>query len=376
MSILKGLLQNEEFLIGAGLLQQGSQGQNIGQAIFPTIFNTQKIMANNATSQLRKLQIENAKKASEVTNFNLKKSQYDFDKIIEKDENLQKLIDSDVFNEKEKLLLGAGLKLPTKNNKLSSFLNDAKALGVDVQSPEFLKMWMMKNLPKKGLDIQFDENNNISSITTGGVDTSTIGEKETQKAEAKLGVKDIDLSKTIQTDYDILQGNIVALQNKVANSQTGFAGSVISGFNVISDQFAQASEVIGDKFKNKATKEADDYLNSKGITKKAQNYAQIKSSIINLSYELAKIAEPGNPKYSEGDIKRQLDRIRWGGSRDQIIAGLQQVLEDTYNTASKQFARYNPEGDFGFENPKKQVGGDNKQGSNLDEDEKDPLKLR
>ena len=92
MSILKGLLQNEEFLIGAGLLQQGSQGQNIGQAIFPTIFNTQKIMANNATSQLRKLQIENAKKASEVTNFNLKKSQYDFDKIIEKDENLQKLI--------------------------------------------------------------------------------------------------------------------------------------------------------------------------------------------------------------------------------------------------------------------------------------------
>ena len=203
MSILKGLLQNEEFLIGAGLLQQGSQGQNFGQAIFPTIFNTQKIMANNATSQLRKLQMENAKKTSEVTDFNLKKSKYDFDKIIEKDENLKKLIDSDVFNEKEKLLLGAGLKLPTKNNKLSSFLNDAKALGVDVQSPEFLKMWMMKNLPKKGVDIQFDENNNISSITTGGVDTSTIGQKETQKAEAKLAVKDIDLSKTIQTDYDI-----------------------------------------------------------------------------------------------------------------------------------------------------------------------------
>ena len=132
MSILKGLLQNEEFLIGAGLLQQGSQGQNIGQAIFPTIFNTQKIMANNATSQLRKLQIENAKKASEVTNFNLKKSQYDFDKIIEKDENLQKLIDSDVFNEKEKLLLGAGLKLPTKTNKLSAFLNDANILSAPI----------------------------------------------------------------------------------------------------------------------------------------------------------------------------------------------------------------------------------------------------
>ena len=38
MSIFrKGLLQDEEFLIAAGLLQQGAQGKGIGEAIFPAI---------------------------------------------------------------------------------------------------------------------------------------------------------------------------------------------------------------------------------------------------------------------------------------------------------------------------------------------------
>jgi len=37
MSIFKGLLQDEDFLVAAGLLQQGAQGKGIGEAIFPAI---------------------------------------------------------------------------------------------------------------------------------------------------------------------------------------------------------------------------------------------------------------------------------------------------------------------------------------------------
>ena len=37
MTFFKGLLQDEEFLVAAGLLQQGSQGKGIGEAIFPAI---------------------------------------------------------------------------------------------------------------------------------------------------------------------------------------------------------------------------------------------------------------------------------------------------------------------------------------------------
>ena len=39
---LKGLLQDEEFLLGAGLLSAGSQGQGLGQAVFPQMLQAAK----------------------------------------------------------------------------------------------------------------------------------------------------------------------------------------------------------------------------------------------------------------------------------------------------------------------------------------------
>ena len=42
---LRGLLQDEEFLLGAGLLTAGSQGQNIGQAAFPSMIQAAKTSA-------------------------------------------------------------------------------------------------------------------------------------------------------------------------------------------------------------------------------------------------------------------------------------------------------------------------------------------
>ena len=43
MSIFKGLLQDEEFLVAAGLLSAGSQGQSIGQAAFPSILQAAQV---------------------------------------------------------------------------------------------------------------------------------------------------------------------------------------------------------------------------------------------------------------------------------------------------------------------------------------------
>ena len=69
----------------------------------------------------------------------------------------------------------------------------------------------------------------------------------------------------------------------------------------------------------------------------------------NLAYVLASIAEPGNPKYSEGDILRQFERIGFNsGSRDQIIAKLDQVLKDEYNRASSSYSALLPQGNFGY----------------------------
>ena len=40
---LKGLLEDENFLIGAGLLTAGAKGQSLGEAAFPTILQAAKV---------------------------------------------------------------------------------------------------------------------------------------------------------------------------------------------------------------------------------------------------------------------------------------------------------------------------------------------
>jgi len=50
---LRGLLEDENFLIGAGLLTAGAKGQSLGEAAFPTIMNaakTQKMFQDTAKS--------------------------------------------------------------------------------------------------------------------------------------------------------------------------------------------------------------------------------------------------------------------------------------------------------------------------------------
>jgi hypothetical protein len=53
MSILRGLLENEEFLLGAGLLSAGTRGQNLGQAALP-----QFVRAANTANFFQKQKLE------------------------------------------------------------------------------------------------------------------------------------------------------------------------------------------------------------------------------------------------------------------------------------------------------------------------------
>jgi len=56
---LKGLLQDEEFLLGAGLLSAGSQGQNLGAALMPSLVQAGKIKkAFTPTAQKTKAAVD------------------------------------------------------------------------------------------------------------------------------------------------------------------------------------------------------------------------------------------------------------------------------------------------------------------------------
>ena len=85
----------------------------------------------------------------------------------------------------------------------------------------------------------------------------------------------------------------------------------------------------------------------------------MKGSLINLAYLLAKIKEPGNPRLSEGDIIRQLDRLNFGASKEVFAATLNNVFDDEVIGAKGQIKGYglNPEDFFNTGKSKKTTTG-------------------
>jgi hypothetical protein len=94
---------------------------------------------------------------------------------------------------------------------------------------------------------------------------------------------------------------------------TGPTGNIFGFVEGSADQFRQIAESLGvrDGLVIEDDSVINKYLKDKGFTEKASDFAQMKSSVINLGYALAKIAEPDNPRLSEGDIIRQLNRINF-----------------------------------------------------------------
>ena len=139
-----------------------------------------------------------------------------------------------------------------------------------------------------------------------------------------------DKATAIGTQYNVLEGFITDMKNRLPTTKTGALGAGYGLVEGLSDQFSQLAEGLGvkDTLQIENTEAIDNYLESKGFTKAAQNFATMKGSVINLGYALAKIAEPNNPRLSEGDILRQLNRINFGGSRDVFAASLDNILKE------------------------------------------------
>jgi hypothetical protein len=312
-------------LLGSAIYSQGVQGKDPFAALLPAYGSAQAI--------------ENAASKNALNRAAIKKSKT-------QQENLKKLMDSDLISNRDKMFLSAGLTIPKTDSKLSTFTKDAINAGFPPGSPEYQKMFIQNYSKSKGLDIQFNADGSIGAITSGGASDLDILK---QKKEIPIQIKNEDTARKLKTTYGTLETIITGMQNQVDNTPTGAVGGLISGLDYVKDQFAQVKDLtVPSSFAGKAARDADKFLADSGISKKSQDYARFKSSAINLAYLLAEVKEPGNPKYSEGDIERQFARFRLGGSRGQIKAALQQVLEDEYRIAAKKYKGLMPEGDFGY----------------------------
>ena len=143
-------------------------------------------------------------------------------------------------------------------------------------------------------------------------------------------LKNEDKAKKLGTQYQILEGFIGDMKLRLPETKTSATGVGFAIVEGISDQVSQIAESLGvkDTLVIEDEEKLDNYLSSKGFTEGAISYQTMKGSAINLGYALAKIAEPDNPRLSEGDIIRQLNRINFGGSRKVFAASLDQVLKE------------------------------------------------
>lgn len=312
-------------LLGSAIYSQGIQGKDPFAALLPAYGSAQAIESAASKTALNRAAIKKSKTQQK---------------------NLKKLMDSDLISDRDKMFLSAGLTIPKSDTKTSTFTKDAINAGFLPGSPEYQQMFIQNYSKGKGLDIKFNEDGSIAAITSGGaVDLSGLKEKK----QIPTIIKNEDTAKKLQSTYGVLETTIKDLQKQISDTPTGLVGSTISGLDYIKDQFGQIKDLtVPSSFAGKASRDADKFLADSGISKKSQDYARFKSSTVNLAYLLAEIAEPGNPKYSEGDIQRQFDRFKAGGSRGQIQAALQQVLEDEYRKASIKYKNLFPEGNFGY----------------------------
>jgi hypothetical protein len=313
-------------LLGSAIYSQGLKGQDPFAALFPAYGQAQQIESLASKNAANQAAIKSAKR---------------------KEQNLEKLMESDLISPKDKMFLAAGLKIPENKTKMSTFTQDAINAGFPPGSPEYQQLFIENVTKNKGIDVQFNPDGTVSSITSG----TKSGDLELlkQKKAIPIQIKNEDKARKLQTTYGTLETIITGMQKQVDSTPTGAVGGIISGLDYVKDQFAQVKDLtIPSSFAGKASRDADKFLANSGISKASQDYARFKSSAINLAYLLAEIKEPGNPKYSEGDIERQFARFRLGGSRGQIKAALQQVLEDEYRISTQKYKGLMPDGDFGY----------------------------
>jgi len=241
-----------------------------------------------------------------------------------------------------KALATATGKIPT--NKKAKNTSNEVINGVAPGEVGFFTNQMINALGGKLTPI--DER--MVNISDGKGGTTTMPYVE-YKLQNTIKYKNETTAKALGTEYNILNALVSRMQTTLPETKTGPLGygfKVVEGF---SDQIAQLAESFGVKENWKEDDydqgAIDEYLAKKGfvdsLEEGAAGAAIMKGAVINLAYALAKIAEPGNPKLSEGDIIRQLDRINYGSSRNTFAKGLTELLEQEKIRATETIEGFN-----------------------------------
>ena len=226
-----------------------------------------------------------------------------------------------------KLGIGQALKVP-KDSRTSAVKN-AMSLGLIPGTKEFNDYVTAATIKGGGLDIQFNADGTLKSISEGG---SSTNKQKTKATSVKIT--------TFQMNN--------AAQNLISNLQgakTGAVGTVIMALDSTGAQFKQLANSFGftTTGKNKTYDEkgddVDKYIEKhfgSSIGDDAEKFAKIKSVAINLAYLMARIDEPGG-RFTDRDIALKMDEMGLGADPERTIAVLTNSLQIRNSNAAYEY---------------------------------------
>jgi len=182
-----------------------------------------------------------------------------------------------------------------------------------------------------GLDIQFNADGSIKSITEGGVSDTKAAREGSQ-----VKIKAFQMNNAAQ--------NLISNLN---NAKTGPVGSTIMALDSTGAQLKQLANTFG--FKTTGPKEkrtydeqgdaVDRYIEKhfgSGIGGDAEKFAKIKSVSINLAYLMARIDEPGG-RFTDRDIALKMEEMGLGADPERTIAVLINSLQIRNSNAAFEY---------------------------------------
>ena len=211
--------------------------------------------------------------------------------------------------------IGLQVATTTPKDARTAAIKNAMAMGLIPGSREFNEYVTAATIKAGGLNIQFDEDGNIKSISEGAT-----GKNDRTKDAQDLQIQTFQMNNAANNLVSNLEG-----------SKTGFVGFTITALDNLGAQFEQAADSFGFKkfYKDTGSGDIDSYLEKtigSSIAKDSAQYAKIKSVSINLAYLMARIDEPGG-RFTDRDIALKMEEIGIGSNPQRTIEVLTNAVQ-------------------------------------------------
>ena len=203
-------------------------------------------------------------------------------------------------------------------------VKNALAMGLKEGTKAFNDYVTAATIKGSGLNIEFDDEGNLKSITQGNVpDNKKFVEQAMELKNATFAMNNVANT----------------LINNLQGAKVSTVGGFINALDSVGSQLKQLADATGFRtggYKDEGTGAIDNYLRKnlgEGIFADAVKYGKIRSNAINLAYLMARVDEPGG-RFTDRDIALKMEEIGIGANPEKTA----QILSSAVDLRNKNAA--------------------------------------